>query len=343
MTNLPFSRRDFLKLFGAGLLGAFFAELRLDRALAMPATQGRVILSGLKLYKEPSFNAAVLRVFPRDEIVTIAAEVSGDNGPKNPYNNHWYQIEDGYVYSGWVQPTETVYQPPVFEIPSTGQLGEVTVPFSDTRLSSSLWAKKGYRIYYRTTHWVTGTAINRYEKTIWYVLYDRYLQESFYMPAHEMRLVPAEELAPLSPDVPEETKRIYVDLPTQMATAFEGDTPVLATRISSGGKGTPTPSGKFFTFHKGSTVHMSNQGNASENIYHLPGVPWVSFFTGSGDAFHGTFWHNDYGRPQSRGCVNMTPDDSKFIYRWTRPVVPPEQLIKRRTYAKTTFICRSRD
>lgn len=324
MTNLPFSRRDFLKLSGAGLLGAFLAELRLDRALAAPATQGRVVLSGLKLYKEPSFNANVLRAFGRDEVVSIVGEVTGDQGVKNPYNNRWYQIGEGYAYSGWIQPTETVYQPPVFEIPSTGQLSEVTVPFSDTRMFPSAWAKNGYRIYYRTTHWVTGTVINRYEKTIWYVIYDRYLQESLYTPAHEMRLVPTEEISPLSADVPEETKRIYVDLPTQMVTAFEGDTPVLAARVATGGKGTPTPVGKFATFHKGSTVHMTNQGDASGNIYHLPGVPWVSFFTGTGVGFHGTFWHNDYGRPQSRGCVNMTPDDAKFIYRWTRPYIPPE-------------------
>ena len=69
---------------------------------------------------------------------------------------------------------------------------------------------------------------------------------------------------------------------------------------------------------------MTNQGDAVANIYDLPGVPWVSFFTGTGAGFHGTYWHNDYGRPRSHGCVNLTPGDAKFIYRWTGPEVPPE-------------------
>ena len=60
----------------------------------------------------------------------------------------------------------------------------------------------------------------------------------------------------------------------------------------------------------------------TEYTYHLPGVPWVSFFTGTGVAFHGTYWHNDYGRPSSRGCVNLRSEDAKFIYRWSRPEVP---------------------
>lgn len=69
---------------------------------------------------------------------------------------------------------------------------------------------------------------------------------------------------------------------------------------------------------------MTNQGDTVVNIYDPPGVPWVSFFTGSGVALHGTYWHSDYGRPHNRGCVNLTPSDAKFIYRWTRLEVPPE-------------------
>jgi lipoprotein-anchoring transpeptidase ErfK/SrfK len=139
-----------------------------------------------------------------------------------------------------------------------------------------------------------------------------------------MRLIQDEELAPLASGVEEENKYIYVDLKSQFVTAFEGNQPVLMTRCSTGDKGTETPIGEFKTFHKGPSVHMTNQGDGNGNTYHLPGVPWVSFFTGTGVAFHGTYWHNNYGRPSSRGCVNLTPSDAKFIFRWTRPEVPPE-------------------
>lgn len=42
-------------------------------------------------------------------------------------------------------------------------------------------------------------------------------------------------------------------------------------------------------------------------------------------ALHGTFWHNDYGTPHSHGCINLSPQDAKWLYRWTLPVVPLDQ------------------
>ena len=100
-----------------------------------------------------------------------------------------------------------------------------------------------------------------------------------------------------------------VDLSTQLVTAFEGEQLVFSERCSSGVKGTDTPKGEFLTYHKGASVHMTNEGDAieDETVYSLPGVPWCSFFTSMGNAFHGTYWHNDYGRPRSHGCVNLPP------------------------------------
>jgi lipoprotein-anchoring transpeptidase ErfK/SrfK len=322
MTDFSLSRRDFLKLSAAGMFGALLADLRLDRALAAPAAQGRMTLSGINLYSDPSFQATKLHIYGRDELVRITAEVDGDAG--NPYNKKWYQLNgEGFTYSGWIQPVETSYQKPAFEIRAGGQLGEITVPYSDTRTSPSLWAERRYRVYYATTHWVTGVSVNHYEKGVWYEIYDSELRASFHVSASDMRLIPDDELTLLSPDLPEDRKYIYVDTATQSVTAFEDDQAVLIARCSSGGKGTKTPLGDFETFHKGPTIHMTNDGEAGAGRgYDLPGVPWVSFFTGTGVSFHGTYWHNDYGQPRSHGCVNLLPADAKFLYRWTRPEVP---------------------
>jgi hypothetical protein len=318
-----FTRRDFLKASGAGLLGLFLAGLEPPRALASDApAQGRMTLSGINLYEQPAFNARKLHVYGRDEVVKITAGEDGDAG--NPYNKRWYELNgEGYTYSGWVQPVETHYQSPVFDIPESGQLGELTVPYSDTRREPSAWADRAYRVYYATTHWVTGISINKYEKSVWYRIHDSKLGESFFVPAQNMRLVPPDELSLLSPSASEARKEIVVDLPSQSVTAFEGETAVLVARCSSGGKGTRTPTGTFRTYHKGPSIHMSNDGEVGAGRpYDLPGVPWVSFFTGTGISFHGTYWHNDYGQPRSHGCVNLTPADAKFIYRWTRPELP---------------------
>jgi lipoprotein-anchoring transpeptidase ErfK/SrfK len=322
MKNPPFSRRDFIKVSAAGMLGALLAEAGLERALAARLPQGRMTLSGIGLYSEPAFKARTLHAFGRDEVVSITGEVDGDEG--NPFNKKWFEINgEGYTYSGWVQPVDSRYQLPDYEIPPSGRLGEITVPVSITRLQPSMWAKNGYRTYYSTAHWVTGVSVNPYEKGIWYEIYDSHLQKSYFVSSTEMRLVPFDEMTRLSPDVPNDSKHIYADLATQSVTAFEGDTAVLAARCSSGGKGTKTPLGDFRTFHKGPTIHMTNDGEAGAGQgYDLPGVPWVSFFTGTGISFHGTYWHNDYGKPRSHGCVNLRPDDAKFLYRWSSPLVP---------------------
>ena len=128
------SRRDFLKLAGAGALGAVLAELRLDRALAQSTPQsGRITFSGIPLYDAPSFNASKLKLLGRDVVVAVNEEVEGDEG--NPFNKAWYKIDnEGYTYSGWVQPVATHYQKPQFDIPADGQVGEISVPVSDPRL-----------------------------------------------------------------------------------------------------------------------------------------------------------------------------------------------------------------
>jgi lipoprotein-anchoring transpeptidase ErfK/SrfK len=326
MKPIPsFTRRDFLKLSTSGALGLFLAETGLDRALAVaepPASHGRVLMNGLIMYDNPSFTGTSRTAFGKDQLVPISEVVEGEEG--NPYNKAWYRIGDeGFTYSGWVQPVETNYNKPVLDIRPEGQVGEITVPFSLARTEPNV-LYKGIRLYYQTTHWVKKTIVNRQQKSIWYEIYDFHERKSYYVPTHDMRIIPDEELAPLSSEVPEALKHIHIDLGTQTVTAFEDQTPVLISRCSSGAGNTKTPLGDFRTYHKSPSVHMTDQDAVGDAGYDLPGVPWCSFFTGTGIAFHGTYWHNDYGRPRSHGCVNLPSADAKFIYRWTTPVVPPE-------------------
>jgi hypothetical protein len=322
--TISFTRRDFLKLSASGALGLFLAETGLDRALAnveLPASHGRVLMSGLFMYESPSFSSKGWKAFGKDQVVPISEVVEGEAG--NPYNTAWYRIGDeGFTYSGWVQPVETLYNKPVFDLRTEGQVGEITVPFSQARPEPNIFFN-GRRLYYQTTHWVRKTVVNRPQKSIWYEIYDFHEHKSYFVPTHDMRILPDEELAPLSPQIPGDQKHIHIDLGTQTVTAFEGDTPVLISRCASGAGDTKTPLGDFRTYHKSPSVHMTNEGDADEGIYDLPGVPWCSFFTGTGIALHGTYWHNDYGRPRSHGCVNLPSMVAKFIYRWTNPVVPP--------------------
>jgi lipoprotein-anchoring transpeptidase ErfK/SrfK len=319
------SRRDFLKLSASGALGLVLSEIGMDRALAAPppASQGRITWSGVPLYDAPSFKAKELHLFGIDVVVELKSEVEGDEGYGNQFNKTWYQIDNGYAYSGWIQPVETKYQKPVYEVRVEGQLGEICVPMSETRLIPYITAKNGYRLYYSSTHWIKKVVVTREEKSIWYEIFDNELKKSFYVPHYNMRIIPDEELTPLSPNIPAADKLIHVDLPQQMVTAFEGNTMVFSARCSSGGKGTSTPTGEFSTFNKWSSFHMTNQDEEGATTpYHLPGVPWTSYFTSAFHGLHGTYWHNDYGRPRSHGCVNLKSEDAKWVYRWSNPTIP---------------------
>ncbi len=319
---MTLSRRDVLKLIGAGMLSLALAELFRQDALAeAPVTfQGRTTISGVPVYEAPSFQSRQIRLIGKDQILELHAQLTGEGA----HNRLWYRTAEGYIHSAEIQPVRTVFQTPVLSLPRPRLLGEVTVPFSDTRRAPSPYARRAYRVYYGSTHWVTGVIGNEQDGSTWYQIYDFYLKESFYLDATHLRLLPDEELAPLSPDVPSALKGIYVDLAAQYLLAFEDDRLVLQTPCATGAGRTRTPGGRFTTYHKGPSIHMTNQGDAKVGIYDLPGVPWVSFFTGTGIALHGTYWHNDFGKPRSHGCVNLPNSAARFLYRWTMPVVPPE-------------------
>jgi lipoprotein-anchoring transpeptidase ErfK/SrfK len=53
----------------------------------------------------------------------------------------------------------------------------------------------------------------------------------------------------------------------------------------------------------------------------------VLYFTASGHALHGTYWHNNFGMPMSHGCVNLPLDVAAWLYDWapigTRVLIIP--------------------
>jgi hypothetical protein len=62
--------------------------------------------------------------------------------------------------------------------------------------------------------------------------------------------------------------------------------------------------------------------DAEESPYHVEAVPWVMYFDGR-FALHGAYWHNGFGHRKSHGCVNLAPNDARYVYGLTSPDVPP--------------------
>ena len=48
--------------------------------------------------------------------------------------------------------------------------------------------------------------------------------------------------------------------------------------------------------------------------YYLPNVPYVMYFTSEGYAIRGTYWHHNFGRPMSHGCVNLPTPAAQWMY-----------------------------
>jgi len=103
---------------------------------------------------------------------------------------------------------------------------------------------------------------------------------------------------------------IDVNLSAQRLTAYQGQTAVFSTLVSSGVAGHRTPTGRFAVRTKIPSQRMVGPG------YNLPGVPWVMYFAGA-NALHGTYWHNNFGRPMSHGCVNLRIADAQWLYNWS--------------------------
>ncbi|MEW6778087.1 MAG: L,D-transpeptidase, partial [Bdellovibrionota bacterium] len=116
-----------------------------------------------------------------------------------------------------------------------------------------------------------------------------------------------------------EEKWVHVDLTEQVLTAYEGDTLVFATLVSTGKKETQTKTGLFRVWRK--AIHEALQGEP-EDPYLVEEVPFLLFFHEE-QAFHGTFWHEAFGTAASHGCVNLSMADAAWLFEWAPPRLPP--------------------
>lgn len=128
-------------------------------------------------------------------------------------------------------------------------------------------------------------------------------------------------------------KWIDVDLTRQLVTAYDGITPLASFLVSTGKAETPTVQGTFRIWATTPIQDMfalSRAGSSDviENVsdrgpqyeFYTEDVEWVQYFHHD-YAFHAAYWHNSFGKPVSRGCVNMRPDDAKWLFEWASPQV----------------------
>lgn len=236
-------------------------------------------------------------------------------------NRMWYKTTDGLI-----APADRMIIPKTpdlagFEIPDgVKQVGFI----QSVKAYKYDWPKddetpkRGGRIKRYTSFGLTGEtrvhAKQRYRETVdgWWMkeLYGTYTD-----PGERPSEVGADE------------KWVDVNLSKKTLMLFEGDKPVFAALVSPGKRSSKkskdhrTKPGKWRIREKHVSTTMDGDGPGGDLPYSIQDVPYVQYYDGS-YALHGAFWHNNFGREQSHGCVNLSPADAKRVFNWTEPQIP---------------------
>ena len=383
--NRKLSRRDFLKIVGAGLGALAFNPARLvafsrgasgvnpyklldleylsspKRLPQFPTSEiiGRVVDTNIDLRSSPTNDPALnnsINKLEADTLVEWGRQVLG-SVVGGLSIQRYVETPQGYIYAPVVQPTRNLPNTPITEMPA-GQPGfwaEVTVPYVELAhegVVASPWMQDHIaynfppRLYYGQVVWMDQVrANNGFVEYRWnedvnghgygYGAYG----EFFWADGVGFKVLTDEDVAPIDPDVDPNDKRIEADLDYQTLSCYEGTNEVYFCRISSGlsniidpatgqiNDKLATPVGNLLTHWKIISLNMT--AGTFQSGYSTPAVPWTTMISGEGVAIHGAFWHNSFGEKRSHGCINVSPEDAKWIFRWTTPYVSLAQSEQR--------------
>ncbi len=292
---------------------------------------GRICQAAQPARAEPNTESDVVTDLVRDDVVRVRQVVQGETAFAN--NDLWLDTSQGYLYASFVQPMWYPLPAPAHADLGEGRWAEVIVPYSDLMRTPDPYdpnAKKELATYgsvFRVDQLVEGTDGKSY-----YRVHELY--QILYIRATHLRLIDDAELAPISPDVPAQNKTIDVNLTTQTLIAYEYGSPVFARYVSSGIRDHETPEGEHYVWDKRISERMvADTASDDPDFYNLPGVPFVCYFTDDWVGTHGTYWHNDFGRPRSHGCLNLPTEAARWVWRWTTPQGDLSEFYSRPRYA----------
>ncbi len=119
---------------------------------------------------------------------------------------------------------------------------------------------------------------------------------------------------PNSSDKTKVDKLIKVNLAQQSLAYYFGTVELEKFLISSGVSSMPTPKGDFKVLDK---VPSKNYGGTGYNFYY-PNTKWNLHFTTARYRYyiHGAYWHNNFGKPMSHGCINVNYLNMEKLYNF---------------------------
>jgi len=289
----------------------------------LPLTYARIISQQATAYGRIT-EAVELTLTPTREIKPGFIYVSlYDTNPISYNNELWYQINEGeYLQSSKLTPIT----PSVFHGVSLSRTPETA--FGWVVRKTAVLPTPGAEATKETPYLSRYTMVTIYEtkwfgeKAGWHRIGADQWVQSYNVGAVKPTTRPV--------GIPAGQKWVAVDLTEQSLAAYnENDQILYGTLISSGlpgGPGWETPEGIFQIRSKVKANKMS--GGGMVDWYFLEDVSATMYFTQS-YAFHTAYWHDDFGRFKSHGCVNMTPQDAAWLFRWSTPtLLPTDEKVK---------------
>ena len=227
----------------------------------------------------------------------------------------WIQIEGG----NWIRKTDAKYSQASYFTGETLGNNDLTYPFAFVLDKSHIYTS-AYPGGPRSS--ATGRFLNRYELVNlfatatdkdgwkWYMIGPNQWVEQRFVAKVQKIARPAGVSG----------RWVAVNLYEQTLVAYQDDTPVFATLVSSGLPGHETQQGLFKVWAKLPSDGMSGAAGAP-SAYALQSVPWVMYFDDS-ISLHGTYWHDLFGYRQNHGCVNLSISDAEWLFNWFAGATP---------------------
>ncbi len=299
---------------------------------------GRITDSGVPVREGAGKDHKVIGYVAVNTVLPLFEIVHAPPLANNPHNDVWYRTQPGYLYTNSVQVIKP-YRMPVeitqIDTQIDGKPGfwaEVLVPYTTARNvpgGAVMSTENGENIvltYGSVYHVIDARPDDG--GYLWYKIDDdKKGAPSYYALARHLRRIEASDITPINPGA---DKKIVINLSEQKLECYENGQVILSTLVSTGAGGFGTPPGEHAVVYKQISRHMfsdpANEAFSDPDFFDLPGVPFNTFFTTMGHAIHGTYWHGDYGRRRSHGCVNVTPDVARFVFRWAEPQAPYDAL-----------------
>jgi hypothetical protein len=117
------------------------------------------------------------------------------------------------------------------------------------------------------------------------------------------------------PEGVDNNRWIELNLFEQTMMVYEDGELVFATLVSTGVEPYYTQPGLFQIYERKETEDMTI--SVESEFYYLEDVPYTQYFD-QARAFHGIYWHQFLGYVRSRGCVNLSIADARWLWEWAQ-------------------------